>query len=217
MGFESKGFGRYAVVCDDPQQKGCAEQLGPCFGQGRTKGQAYENGWYFSEATDKYACPSCIGLHRSELESCKDRIEKRVSDGALTREQADSAGDPFMAAMIAMALGGNPWIAAGATMFSGSTALGIMVGMMFGDGDKSQEERFEGKGGEFGGAGATATLDEKDGQQPPVITEPFGSNSEKEEIPAGIVESAAVTEEAASSHESEAGEISVNSEQSTSY
>ncbi len=226
MGFESKGFGRYVVACDDPQHKGCTEKFGPCFGQNRTKDQAYENRWYYSEATEKYACPSCIGLHRKELESCKDRMEKRVSDGSLTREQADNAGDPFMAAIIAMALGGDPLIAMGATMLSGSTALGVMAGVMFGDGDKSsQKERFEGKGGEFGGGGTTAAFDEKGNQlpnteeklqEPPVIAEPFSPNPEKD-TSAEIAEPMSVVEEKASDHESGAGEVSVNSDQSTSY
>ncbi len=226
MGFKSKGFGRYAVVCDDPQCKGCTEEFGSCFGQNRTKDQAYENGWYYSEATGKYACPSCIGLHRKELEFCKDKIEKRVSDGSLTREQVDNAGDPFMAAIIAMALGGDPLIAMGATMLSGSTALGIMAGVMFGDDKSPQEERFEGRGGEFGGGGTTATFDEKVDQlpsneekiqEPPVIAEPFEPDSGKGDTQAEVIESAPVTDELASSHENETGGTSVDSDQGTSY
>ncbi len=228
MGFESKGFGRHVVVCDDPQHKGCKAEFGPLFGQNRIARLAEEQGWYCSEATGNYACPECIGLHRKELETFKDKIEKRVSDGSLTREQADNAGDPFVAAMIAMALGGDPWIAMGATMLSGSTALGIMAGVMFGDGDKSpQEERLEGQGGEFGGGGATAAYEEKGdqlpssmeekAQEPPVIAEPFEPNSGKGDTQAEIIESVPVTDESTSSHENETGETSANSEQGTSY
>lgn len=188
MSRETEGFSRYTVICDDPYHRGCREQFGPYFGQDRVGRIAKENGWYISEETGKYACPNCSGLHERV-------VTERVVAGRMTREEADNSGDPFTAAFIAMALGGDPLTAGLTTWFTGSTPLGVIVGIMAGDHGSGQvtEERFVPGGGEVGGAGASGSF-EGDTKPPvesevkpetaeslPLIAEPFAAETPRSE------------------------------------
>ncbi len=155
MALNKVSFGKYTVNCDDPYHRGCSEQAGPYFGQGHAQRVAEDAGWYLSEDTGKDACPTCMQLHQMT-------VDKKVANGSMTRDEADNSGDPFTAAFIAMALGGDPLTAGLTTMFTGSTSLGIIAGIMAGDHDKSnsQTDQYQvGDGGRSGGAGAGASFD----------------------------------------------------------
>ncbi len=181
MALNKVSFGKYTVTCDDPYHRGCSEQAGPYFGQGHAQRVAEDAGWYLSDDTGKDACPTCMQLHQMT-------VGKKVANGSMTRDEADNSGDPFTAAFIAMALGGDPLTAGLTTMFTGSTSLGVIAGIMAGDHDKSnsQTDQYQvGDGGASGGAGAGASFDGQPSQvspdQPvpdstqslPVIAEPF--------------------------------------------
>ena len=110
----------------------------------------------------------------------------------MTRDEADNSGDPFTAVFIAMVLGGDPLTAGLTTMFTGSTSLGVIAGIMAGDHDKSntQSDQYQvGDGGASGGAGAGASFDSQSNQVVsdqqiqdstqalPVIADPFSAQS----------------------------------------
>lgn len=185
MALQKVSFGKYTVTCDDPYHRGCSEQLGPYFGQGHAQRLAEDAGWYLSKDTGKDACPTCMQLHQMTL-------DKKVENRSMTRDEADNSGDPFTAAFIAMALGGDPLTAGLTTMFTGSTSLGVIAGIIAGDHDKSshQVDQYQvGDGGASGGAGAGASFDAQFNQPAtdqsapdniqslPVIADPFSSQT----------------------------------------
>ncbi|KKT29102.1 hypothetical protein A3G55_01100 [Candidatus Giovannonibacteria bacterium RIFCSPLOWO2_12_FULL_44_25] len=231
MALKNEGFGRYAVVCDDPYRRGCGEQVGPYFGHNRAVRIAEESKWYVSEATDKHSCPTCMGLHGMT-------VEKKLANGSMTREEADNSSDPFTAAFIAMAFGGDPLTAGLITMFTGSTSLGIIAGIMAGDHTTHSEEKpFEEGGGQFGGGGASAAFDdpqtnpnisnvpenvsekaeETTQQGSPVIVDPFESRQELNESEASQPDVKAESETFQPLADSSDGPAGTDTDTGTSY
>lgn len=188
MSLENASFGRWKLVCDDPYRRGCCEEYGPAFGEERTVRLAQEDGWYVSEETGQHSCPTCTGLHNRVL-------RKKVENRSMTREECYESGDPFTAAFLAMAFGGDPSTAMLTTMFTGSTPLGVIASIIAEHNPDPQatESPFTPGETDFGGGGAGGSWAEPTTSEPqnlienenlPVIVDPQaeehgGSRSEQ--------------------------------------